>query len=526
MDYNAIAKNRQVKALTRFNECYALIMVIIFSLIPILAIISPQDFGPIFSGIGSILIYSLLFLGVFQILSYATFNSGKYSAGERLKFCMQKTFNSFKEHKVGIILLVFMVLMLISSFVAYFDGTQVIANLKYANQMSGDEAKTMYDSMSFTDTRIYKGTDFRPDGVFMYIVFTALFIFTSIIKDKKFKQIIFMVNIVSFAIISLIVLQQYYGIIGSAGVKEAGAIGKKLSAFYDSKGIRIGHFFKGLTGCFYNLNHVAYFMTVCTMLISGMVIMSKKVISKILWAVFAVYSYYIMIINDTFGCYLAVLIVLVVAGILKVVADLKLLEKGTYKIYKVCVNSFLPLILFVAVSVSFVAFSTEENTITKNFKVFGGDIKSVATTDDIDDEGGAGSGRMKMWVASGKMIKEKPVFGYGPDNLKAEYIEKKVSLDRAHNEPIEKAVSLGIPAAIVYYAAVILALVAFIKKRKNFKEATSFLPFMALVGYLVSSLFGVFLFYTAGYFVMMLAFVTSKEPEIINDNTKSTKKHR
>ena len=124
------------------------------------------------------------------------------------------------------------------------------------------------------------------------------------------------------------------------------------------------------------------------------------------------------------------------------------------------------------------------------------------------------------------MITEKPIFGSGPDNLKAEYVEKEVKLDRAHNEPLEKAVSVGIPAAIVYYAGVVLAIVMFIKKRQNFMEPTYMIAFMALIGYLVSSLFGVFLFYTAGYFVMMLAFVTSKEPEIIAANAKSTKKHK
>ena len=46
---------------------------------------------------------------------------------------------------------------------------------------------------------------------------------------------------------------------------------------------------------------------------------------------------------------------------------------------------------------------------------------------------------------------------------------------------------------------------------------------MAIVAYLISSLFGVFLFYTAGYFVIMLAFVTSNEPESIEDIAKSPK---
>lgn len=525
MDYNSIAKNHQVKALSKFNECYATIMVVIFSLIPTMAIISPQDFGTIFTGVGRWLImWSLVFLGVFQLISYATFDSSKHSLKERFKFCMIKTRNSILKHNVGMIMAAFLVLVIIASLVAYFDGSQVVSNLAYSNQTSTEVAKQAFEGMKFTDTRLYQGTDFRPDGVRMYLIFAALFVYVSMIKDKKLKQIILAVNVVSFVLVSLVVLQQYYGIIGTSGVKDSGVIGDKLKAFYDSKGIRVGHFFKGLTGSFYNLNHVGYYIVIGSMLVSGMVIMSKKIVSKILWSVLAIYSYYIMIINDTFGCYIAIMIALAIAGVLKLIADLKLLQKGTYKVWRVCLDSLLPFILFVALSVSFVALSGEENTITKNFKTFGKDIKTVATSDDKDEEGKTGSGRMKMWVATTNMIKENPVFGYGPDNLKAEYIKNEATLDRAHNEPLEKAVSVGIPATIVYYAGVVLAIAMFIKKRQNFMEPSSFLPFMALLGYLVSSLFGVFLFYTAGYFVMMLAFVTSNEPEVIVSNTKSPKK--
>ena len=52
------------------------------------------------------------------------------------------------------------------------------------------------------------------------------------------------------------------------------------------------------------------------------------------------------------------------------------------------------------------------------------------------------------------MIKEKPLLGYGPDNLKPHYVERDVNLDRAHNEPIERAVATGIPSALFYYAAI------------------------------------------------------------------------
>ncbi|MBR3933982.1 MAG: O-antigen ligase family protein [Clostridia bacterium] len=521
MDIQSFSKNRQVRALTKFNETYALIMVIIFSVIPLMAMFSPQDFGPIFTGIGKLMIYSLIFLGLFQLISYATFNS-KYSVSDRLNFCMKRGLTSILEHKVGIILIVFFVLTLISALVAYTNGKDVIANLEYANNISHDEAVRMFKDMSFTDTRLYKGTDFRPDGVYMYICYGAVFIYASMLKNPKYKKIIFGVNIIGFAAISLIVLQQYYGIIGSAGVKEPGSFGRALMEFYDKKGVRIGHFYKGFTGSFYNLNHAAYYLLVGSMLISGKVIMSKKTVSKILWSLFALYSYYILIINDTFGCYLALIATLVIIGVLKLIYDFKILEKGTYKVWRIILDSLLPLLLVVVMSVSFIAFSGEENSIIKNFKNLGKDVKKVATSDNLEEEH-AGSGRLEMWLATVDMIKEKPIFGYGPDNLKSAYVEREAKLDRAHNEPLEKAVASGIPSALVYYAAVILAIVLFLKNKRNFGSETSLLPFMALVGYLISSLFGVFLFYTAGYFVMMLAFISSdkKEPELLD--AKSTK---
>ena len=110
MDYYSIAKNRQVKALTKFNECYAAIMVVIFSLIPSMAIISPQSFGSIFTGVGTYaMIWSLAFLGVFQLISYATFDSSKHSMSDRFKFCFTKTRNSFLSHNVGMIMTTFLV---------------------------------------------------------------------------------------------------------------------------------------------------------------------------------------------------------------------------------------------------------------------------------------------------------------------------------------------------------------------------------------------------------------------------------
>jgi O-antigen ligase len=106
------------------------------------------------------------------------------------------------------------------------------------------------------------------------------------------------------------------------------------------------------------------------------------------------------------------------------------------------------------------------------------------------------------------MIAEKPVMGFGPDNLKSEYTAREVTLDRAHNEILERAVSTGIPSAVFYVAAILLAITETFRKR-NFSigDGASLAPLMSVTTYFLSGLVGVFLFYTAGHLFIMLALV-------------------
>jgi len=467
--------DQRVKALIKFNEKYAMVMVIIFSLIPALALISPQSFGPLFTGIAQIEIYSFIFLGIFQFISYATFSSNKHTFGDRMKFCALKMWDSCMKNKAGFLFLIVYVLSIIAALCA--------------------EDKQ----------RAFNGTDFRPDGIRMYTCFMVVFIYSLLIKDKTMRRRVILVNVFCFLPVSLVMYQQYFGIIGTAVERAHGEFGTSLMAFYDRHGLRVGHFYKGLTGSFYNLNHLGYYITVCTMLVSCLAVKAEKLSSKIMWSIYAVYCYFIIIMNDTFGCYLAIFAALVT--ILAVVL-MKLKEKTP----KTCVNAALPLILFICVNIIFCAVKPNDNPIVKNFKVLGKDVKTIATTENIEEEH-AGSGRLEMWLATVDMIKEKPILGYGPDNLKPHYVEREVKLDRAHNEPLERAVATGVPSALIYYAAVIMAIIAYFKSKK-WHDTTYFASFIAVVGYLVSSLFGVQLFYTGGFFFIFLAFAMSPDATV------------
>ncbi len=461
----------RVKSLKRFNENYACFMLSLFCLIPMFALFSPQSFGPIFTTISYIELASLILLGLFQLISYASFETRNISAVDRVAICLRDAKEAVLNNKTGLMLII----VYIISWIAVLGASDL--------------------------TRALKGTEFRPDGIFMYTSFSVIFIYASLVKSKKHRRIIFGINIAGFILCSIVLIQQYYGIIGTAGVKESGEFGRYLMDIYDEKGIRTGHFFKGLTGPFYNLNHMGYYIMINSMLISAFVIISESWKTKLAFSLLAAYSYYILIINDTFGCFVAVALALIIIPI-------AILLKFRKSAKKLLLNSLIPLALFVVVALGFIAFETTDNVITRNFKTFTSDVKEVATSEDLT-EGEAGSGRIPLWIATLDMISERPIFGYGPDNLKAHYVERDQKVDRAHNEPLECAVANGLPAALIYYIGLAWGIICFMKRRFTKYDKDKLIAFAMLVGYLISSFFGVFLFYTAGFFIIALAFVCS-----------------
>ena len=57
---------------------------------------------------------------------------------------------------------------------------------------------------------------------------------------------------------------------------------------------------------FSNTNHFAYFMTMGIMIIAGILLFEDKMIYKILYSILFVFNTWSLIINDTFGAYLAI----------------------------------------------------------------------------------------------------------------------------------------------------------------------------------------------------------------------------
>lgn len=117
-----------------------------------------------------------------------------------------------------------------------------------------------------------------------------------------------------------------------------------------------------------------------------------------------------------------------------------------------------------------------------------------------------GTERVLLWRLGIQFALEKPIFGYGPDNLGHLYSAVRYNLpDRPHNELIQFAASLGFPALIFYVTAIGSHVAAFFRR---FRKLNLFhLALFASAGcYLVSSMLGNTMYYTTPYYIMMLAF--------------------
>ena len=298
-----------------------------------------------------------------------------------------------------------------------------------------------------TKGKAWMGSDHRPEGIFMHIVFAILFVFACAIKNKTYKKIVVGIYIANFVFVALIAIQQYYGILGTGNAKYCPEWAKGLYNYYSKIKIRAGHFYLGETGTFYNLNHMGYYTAMGSMLCTAVFLKSKNILSNIFSALLCILSYWTIVVNNTFGAFLAIGATLIIFAFL-------LWKKSGYKKFK----PFVPVAIFVAVciGVSLIPYKDSKNLVIKNLVTLSEDTKNIAEGDEKAED--AGSGRWPLWIMTIDMIKEKPLLGFGPNNVSGEYNERGESLSRAHCEIMEIAANTGIPSALCYLFSIILAI--------------------------------------------------------------------
>ncbi len=305
----------------------------------------------------------------------------------------------------------------------------------------------------------------------MYIMFfTVYFFLGSRIRSPKIKGLIIHFNVlISFIIASFGLVDCYI-----APLRPF-----RLTQIWD--------------GCFpgvwSNPNHYGYYLTLMTLLSVGMLLYEKERSWKIFGLVSSAVHCVTMVLNDTFGSYLAIWFGFVFLIIVNIIIFRK-----------------FPLLLLIPAAVLLLAsifLPTWAGSMGQNFAALGQDTVSIVNND--ENAGLAGSVRWTLWRTAAEGIMESPIFGQGLEGWADILLERSTTGIHPHNEYLQYALFFGIPAACCYIAGLVAVFLRGLFNRKKL-DGLTLMCLAAAFGYCVSAFFGNPKFYTAPYFFMILGF--------------------
>lgn len=342
---------------------------------------------------------------------------------------------------------------------------------------------TLISSIFASDRDLaFNGDVYRKEGYLTYLTYAGFFGLAYFLESKKLKNIL--LNI--FVIVAI--FNMIFMLLVSNGYIEG--------SFW-AEDIR--------KGVFENINHYGYYLLLVTIITGLLFVYQKNKYVKVLYLCAYAFLMYFLILNNTFGVYLALCCALVLFFIYCI-----------YKKKRVFLST-VPIIILIIMSL--ITKNGQEIIILNNIKGFKDDIQKIAqvflyngnneTTDEYitnKEFESAGSGRMQIWKYGIKFALEKPIFGYGPDNLGRKYLEENIFQDRPHNLLIQLANTSGIPGLILYVTAIGIILIRAIKTM-NENNSLHIVLLFTLVAYLISAMFGNSMYYTSPYFFILLGFL-------------------
>ena len=356
--------------------------------------------------------------------------------------------------------------------------------------------------------KAFYGEGYRKEGYITYLIYAGFFLCAFLIKSNKLKK--YLLN--SFIIVTIfnILLMN----ITNNSVE--------MLQIFQYKDIQMG--------VFSNQNHYGYYILIATITATLLFILEKNTVLKVLHGLAYLILLYNLILNNTFGCYVAFTVTIIIFFV--------------YCIYKkenriLCIISIL---VFIVMSI--LVEYNGKNIVTNNIKNFVKDVSNIfelmksenintkeEKEEEIDTEKNeikneedknnngeinnikkqvenAGSGRGKLWKYGIKIFLQKPILGYGADNLSSEYKKYNIEQDRPHNLIISLLTISGIPGLILYISGIAIILFRGLK-RLNDNDAIYIVVLFVIIAYLVSSLFGNSMYYTSPYYFIYLGILGS-----------------
>ena len=185
-------------------------------------------------------------------------------------------------------------------------------------------------------------------------------------------------------------------------------------------------------------------------------------------------------------------------------------NKTYYKRFFLLLSGFILIFVFVLI---------DPKSVMKN--------KFIQLKNDIDHslrdglEGSMGSGRIEIWEMTLKLIVQKPLFGCGTDNLQLglstnctkdfeQFVLRTLTIpDKAHNEYLHIAATVGIPALSLY--CIFIGMILLPKARHISSDKMAFVASITIISYLVQAFFNISTIGVAPLFWMILGLVDNQD---------------
>lgn len=315
----------------------------------------------------------------------------------------------------------------------------------------------------------FLGNSYRLEGFITYISYLGFFYLGYLLKKNNIlhKKIYTLILVcVTISILTLLKPDMIYSLFNQ-----------------DS---RAYYFYKGPFGHF---NHFGYYLLIVNFCTIFMFFKSKKY--TLLMFLLNSILLYTLVINDTFGCYVAYFITLI----------------GLF-IYFLIKKKYIKKILLVIMSfllISGVTYRDGYNIVGRNIFGLYKDT-NILVNNNIEEVYTVGTNRGELWLYALKFIKEKP-WGYGFDNIKYEYNKNGIKQTKPHNLVLDMSLNSGILGMLAYFSLIGLLIIDAVKRRNSLDDY-EMMSLIIVVSYLISSMFGNSTFYVSPYFYIFLGIMS------------------
>jgi len=327
----------------------------------------------------------------------------------------------------------------------------------------------------------------RNEGYIVFVYYIIVFLIAGILKSSKKKRLLLNVFAVSATLLCAVtVLQRFNAVAIFFNMQDCvlfTSTGKYESVF-----------------CYFN--HYGYYLCMAILCCTGLILTDRKKKSLLLHVLLMIANVWSLVLNDTFGSYLAAAItVCIIPALFIMKAKMNHESMNKWTIFRMV----LPWLIFVVISFSS---SLSQNSILSQFGELTTDMGNVIT--DNPAANAAGTGRWYLWKTTSAFIADRPLFGYGAEGLIDKYADLGFINDRPANEYLQYAAFFGIPGMILYLLALLSILIACMKKLKTLNPITLAIG-GCVIAYAISACFGNTMYYTTVYFYMFLGLVSRDE---------------